>query len=94
LALVKTRDAGQHLLGCQRAGWGGARLVFVNVPELKTVKNRVYLDLVPDGSQSGKLTRIESLGGRFIDDRRRATPGVLVVIADSERNEFDLEGSE
>jgi predicted enzyme related to lactoylglutathione lyase len=75
-------------------GGAGARLVFVNVPEPKTIKNRVHLDLVPDGPQSEELARIESLGGRVIDDRRRAMPGGWVVMADPEGNEFDLEGGE
>ncbi len=75
-------------------GGAGPRLVFVNVPEPKTVKNRVHLDLVPNGSQGEELARIESLGGRIIDDRRQATPGGWVVMADPEGNEFDLEGGE
>jgi predicted enzyme related to lactoylglutathione lyase len=70
----------------------GPRLVFVTVPEPKTVKNRVHLDLVPDGSQAVELARLESLGARVIDDRRQATPGGWVVLADPEGNEFDLEG--
>ena len=72
-------------------GGAGPRLVFVNVPEPKTVKNRVHLDLLPHGSQAGELARIESLGARVVDDRRRATPGGWVVMADPEGNEFDLE---
>jgi predicted enzyme related to lactoylglutathione lyase len=73
------------------AGGDGPRLVFVTVPEPKTVKNRVHLDLVPNGPQAEELARIESLGGRVIEDRRRATPGGWVVMADPEGNEFDLE---
>jgi len=72
-------------------GGAGPRLVFVTVPEPKTVKNRVHLDLLPNGSQAEELARIESLGGRVIDDRRQATPGGWVVMADPEGNEFDLE---
>jgi predicted enzyme related to lactoylglutathione lyase len=68
--------------------------VFVNVPEPKTVKNRVHLDLLPDGSQAEELARLESLGAAVIDDRRRVTPGGWVVMADPEGNEFDLEGGE
>jgi predicted enzyme related to lactoylglutathione lyase len=75
-------------------GGAGPRLVFVNVPEPKTVKNRVHLDLVPDGSQAEELARLESLGAAVIDDRRRVTPGGWVVMADPEGNEFDLEGGE
>ena len=75
-------------------GGAGPRLVFVNGPEPKTVKNRVHLDLVPDGSQAEELARLESLGAAVIDDRRGVTPGGWVVMADPEGNEFDLEGGE
>jgi predicted enzyme related to lactoylglutathione lyase len=72
---------------------GAVRLVFVEVPEEKTVKNRVHLDLVPDGvSQDQEVGRLVSLGARIIDDRRHATPGGWVVMADPEGNEFDVEG--
>ncbi len=71
------------------------RLIFVEVPEAKVVKNRVHLDLVPDGaSQAQEVARIESLGARVIDDRRRANPGGWVVMADPEGNEFCVEGGE
>lgn len=69
------------------------RLVFVDVPETKSVKNRVHLDLVPAGaSQDQEVARIVSLGARIVDDRRDATPGGWVVMADPEGNEFDVEG--
>jgi predicted enzyme related to lactoylglutathione lyase len=72
---------------------GAVRLVFVEVPEKKTVKNRVHLDLVPDdGSQDQEVGRLVSLGARIIDDRRHAMPGGWVVMADPEGNEFDVEG--
>jgi predicted enzyme related to lactoylglutathione lyase len=66
-----------------------------SLPEPKTVKNRVHLDLVPGGvSQAEELARIELLGARVIDDRRQAAPGGWVVMADPEGNEFDLEGGD
>lgn len=69
------------------------RLVFVNVPEEKASKNRLHLDLFPrDGSQANELERIESLGARIVDDRRRVEPGGWVVLEDLEGNEFCLEG--
>lgn len=68
------------------------RLVFVDVPEAKSVKNRVHLDLLPDGaSQDQEVDRILSLGASIVDDRRHATPGGWVVMADPEGNEFDVE---
>ena len=72
---------------------GAVRLVFVEVPEEKTVKNRVHLDLVPDGvPQDQEVDRLVSLGARIIDDRRHAAPGGWVLMADPEGNEFDVEG--
>ena len=75
-------------------GGTGPRLVFVNVPEAKALKNRVHLDIVPDGSQAEELARLEALGARVIDDRRLISPGGWVVLADPEGNEFDLESVE
>ena len=68
------------------------RLVFVGVPEPKRAKNRVHLDLQPhDGPQEQEVARIEALGARIVDDRRGATPGGWVVMADVEGNEFCVE---
>jgi predicted enzyme related to lactoylglutathione lyase len=68
------------------------RLVFVEVPEVKALKNRVHLDLVPvDASQAEEISRLQSLGARVVDDRRLADPGGWVVMADPEGNEFCVE---
>lgn len=70
----------------------GVRLVFVEVPEPKTVKNRVHLDLLPaDDSHPTELERILSHGATIVDDRRERSPGGWVVLADPEGNEFCLE---
>ena len=72
---------------------GASRLVFVDVVDAKTVKNRIHLDLVPeDALQDQEVDRILSLGARIVDDRRQATPGGWVVMADPEGNEFCVEG--
>jgi hypothetical protein len=69
------------------------RLVFVNVPEAKALKNRLHLDLVPLSTpQAEELARFESLGARIVDDRRHLEPGGWVVMEDPEGNEFCLEG--
>jgi predicted enzyme related to lactoylglutathione lyase len=71
------------------------RLVFVEVPEAKSVKNRVHLDLLPrDGSQDQEVVRLESLGARIVDDRRGVTPGGWVMMADPEGNEFCVEAGD
>ena len=74
-------------------GDASPHLVFVDVPEPKRAKNRVHLDLLPHvGSQDQEVARIEALGARIVDDRRGATPGGWVVMADVEGNEFCVEG--
>ena len=77
-------------------GDASPQLVFVEVPEPKHAKNRVHLDLLPqEGPQDQEVARIEALGARIVDDRRGATPGGWVVMADLEGNEFCVEpGSE
>jgi predicted enzyme related to lactoylglutathione lyase len=73
----------------------GVHLVFVEVPEVKTAKNRVHLDLIPEeGSQEEEVARFEALGARILDDRRTATPGGWVMMADPEDNEFCIEPSD
>jgi predicted enzyme related to lactoylglutathione lyase len=70
------------------------RLVFVETEERKRVKNRIHLDLLPRGSHVAVVARIQSLGGRIIDDRRAVSPGGWVVMADPEGNEFCIEGND
>jgi hypothetical protein len=73
-------------------GDGDVRLVFVQVPEPKTTKNRIHLDLVPrEGSQDEELARLQSLGARILEDRRNLTPGGWIILTDPENNEFCLE---
>jgi predicted enzyme related to lactoylglutathione lyase len=71
-------------------GEGRPRLYFVRVPEGKTVKNRVHLDVVPtDRTQDEEITRLTGLGARIISDRRPELG--WVVLADPEGNEFCVE---
>ena len=68
------------------------RLVFVTVPERKSIKNRMHLDLLPnDSSQDEEVARLIDLGASVVDDRRRSSPGGWVVMADPEGNEFCIE---
>ncbi|MDT0474551.1 VOC family protein [Streptomyces griseoviridis] len=66
----------------------GRRLLFQRVPEAKTVKNRLHLDLHPgEGLRDAETARLESLGARVV--RRVAGPGgAWVVMADPEGGEF------
>lgn len=65
------------------------RLLFIEVPEAKQVKNRLHLDLVPaEGTRDQELARLLELGARTIDDRRMPDGTGWVVLADPEGNEF------
>jgi hypothetical protein len=67
----------------------GPTLVFVRVPEPKTLKNRLHLDLNPSGQdQAAELQRLLSLGARQVDVGQRDV--TWVVLADPEGNEFCL----
>jgi hypothetical protein len=64
-------------------------LVFLDVPEGKTVKNRLHIDLRPkDCDQATELERLKSLGAVEIDIGQREQ--TWVVLADPEGNEFCL----
>jgi hypothetical protein len=61
-------------------------LVFVPVPEGKTVKNRLHLDLVPD-DQDVEVERLLGMGAARTDVGQSDDEG-WVVLADPEGNEF------
>ena len=67
----------------------GPGLVFVPVPEGKTIKNRLHLDLAPRAGddQAAEVARLESLGARRVDVGQGAEVS-WVVMADPEGNEF------
>ncbi|GHG01809.1 VOC family protein [Streptomyces zaomyceticus] len=61
-------------------------MCFIAVPEGKTVKNRLHLDLTPD-DQAAEVERILALGARRIDVGQGAD-ATWVTLADPEGNEF------
>jgi|SRR5271170_6615211 len=63
-------------------------LVFLPVPEAKTVKNRVHLDLATEsaGHQADLVARLRDLGARPVDIGQGDVP--WVVLADPEGNEL------
>ncbi|MEV4945986.1 VOC family protein [Streptomyces sp. NPDC053755] len=61
-------------------------IVFLSVPESKTVKNRLHLDLSPD-DQDAEVERILGLGARRVDVGQ-GEDVTWVVLADPEGNEF------
>ncbi|MFC4108269.1 VOC family protein [Micromonospora zhanjiangensis] len=65
------------------------RLLFIEVPEPKQVKNRIHFDLRPvEGARDDELTRLVELGATTVDDRRNPDGTGWVVLADPEGNEF------
>jgi hypothetical protein len=74
---------------------GGPTLLFVRVPEGKSVKNRIHFDLEPKGrTRAEEVERALALGARQLFDRTRPDGGGWVVLADPEGNEFCVERGE
>ncbi|MEU6371976.1 VOC family protein [Streptomyces sp. NPDC046909] len=72
----------------------GASLLFVTVPEPKTAKNRVHLDLQPqDRTRDEEVERLLALGATLVTDQRRPDGTGWAVLADPEGNEFCVERS-
>ncbi|WP_299536468.1 VOC family protein [uncultured Streptomyces sp.] len=61
-------------------------MCFVDVPEAKTVKNRLHIDLAPDDLEV-EVERIIGLGARRIDVGQ-GPDASWAVLADPEGNEF------
>jgi predicted enzyme related to lactoylglutathione lyase len=72
---------------------GSASLLFIEVPEVKRVKNRVHLDLAPLSPEQtdAEVSRIMALGATMVDDRRQPDGTGWAVLADPEGNEFCVE---
>jgi hypothetical protein len=71
------------------------RLLFIPVPEPKTLKNRVHLDVTPvDATRDQEVERLIGLGATLVDDRRRDDGTGWVVLGDPEGNEFCVERSD
>ncbi|MEU0842490.1 VOC family protein [Streptomyces sp. NPDC005962] len=67
-------------------------LLFLRVPDTKTVKNRVHLDIQPpSGTRDQEVKRLLGLGARIVDDRRTEDGMGWAVMADPEGNEFCVE---
>lgn len=65
------------------------RLLFIEVPESKQVKNRIHFDLRPvEGSRDAELARLVEWGAKPLDDLRNPDGTGWVVLADPEGNEF------
>jgi hypothetical protein len=74
--------------GRSRVGPVPPTLTFARVPEGKTVKNRLHLDLNPiDREQDAEVRRLLGLGARHADVGQRDDES-WVVLVDPEGNEF------
>jgi Glyoxalase-like domain len=67
----------------------GPGIIFVPVPESKTLKNRLHLDLAPgpDDDQEAEVRRLETLGARRVNVGQ-GDDVTWVVLTDPEGNEF------
>ena len=72
----------------------GFSLLFIPVPEGKTVKNRMHLDLIPLArGRDEEVTRLLTLGASLVGDHREPDGTGWVTLADPEGNEFCVERS-
>ncbi|MEV6524043.1 VOC family protein [Longispora sp. NPDC051575] len=70
-------------------------ILFVTVPEAKSIKNRIHFDIQPtDRTRDEEVARLLGLGATQVDDRRRPDGSGWVVMADPEGNEFCVERSQ
>jgi catechol 2,3-dioxygenase-like lactoylglutathione lyase family enzyme len=68
---------------------GRTRLLFVEVPEAKQIKNRLHFDLRPtDATRDEEVTRVLVPGAAQVADRRRPDGSGWVTLTDPEGNEF------
>jgi predicted enzyme related to lactoylglutathione lyase len=67
---------------------GGPAIFFNQVPEPKTVKNRLHLCLRPKTTRDEEVERLLGLGAALVHDRRNADGTGWAVLADPEGNEF------
>ncbi|MGH3360341.1 MAG: VOC family protein [Nocardioidaceae bacterium] len=75
----------------------GHTMLFIEVPESKSVKNRIHFDLRPaDLSQAAEVERLIGIGATEVADHRGIYgPGSgWVTLADPEGNEFCILKSE
>ena len=70
---------------------GRPAILFQKVPEPKSVKNRVHLDLRGE-SMAGEVERLLALGATFIAERTLGESLRWTVMADPEGNEFCVSG--
>ena len=87
LKVVHEDDEGDEfaLAGPGRMG-SSWNILFYKAPDPKSVKNRLHLDLVPDGPSEDEAQRLEALGATRADIGQKDV--TWIVMADPEGNEF------
>lgn len=69
-------------------------LLFIRVPEGKTVKNRIHFDWMPtERTRDEEVARIRAIGATLYEDHRTANGQGWVTLSDPEGNEFCIERS-
>ena len=91
--LGRTVDATTSPATTRWAWTGEPNLLFIRVPEAKTLKNRVHVDVQPDTTRDAEVERLVGIGAALIDDQRRPDGTGWVVLADPAGNEFCVERS-
>jgi predicted enzyme related to lactoylglutathione lyase len=86
-------DAPDDDESCVLTPEGHPDLLFVQVPEGRTVKNRIHFDLGPELPRDQEVERLTALGAKILDDRRKPNGRGWVVMADPAGNEFCVEGN-
>ena len=82
--VVEIDEEGADIRDPNGFGW---RVIFLIVPEGKSVKNRIHLDLRPETSMAAEVERVKELGAtelRFVEEGG----SFWTVLRDPEGNEF------
>jgi predicted enzyme related to lactoylglutathione lyase len=70
----------------------GPTMLFIPVPEPRTVKNRLHLDIQPaTGTRDEEVERLIGLGASIVEDHRTPQGTGWVWMADPEGNDFCVE---
>ena len=84
---TEVEDVDEETVSLRSRPGEGPQIVFAKVPEGKTVKNRLHLDVNPtDREQDEEVRRLLDLGARHADVGQGDES--WVVLADPEGNEF------
>jgi predicted enzyme related to lactoylglutathione lyase len=71
---------------------GGPTMLFIPVPEARTVKNRIHVDVQPtDRTRDEEVERLRALGATIVEDHRTDEGPGWVWLADPEGNDFCVE---